>query len=657
MSEASPEAKAFVLFSAGPAQRFIAAARTVRDLWTGSFLLSWLTRHAMEPIMQACGPKAFVLPDMSRDPMPLNGAAGKPDAESGFPLRVACLPNRFLAEVPEAKAEELAQQCQDQFLSAWKDIAAAVRNKLDREIAGSPLAADWQEAVQRLWQEQIDTFFDNQDVRVVVVRWGDFSQRDLEELLGPDTASSSANPADRLWRDRRQLAFRLLAAQKTIRKVTTYRPPADALGMYGPKCTLLGTYEQMGPAEVSKSARFWEEFANQIKLGGIRLRRGERLCGPSLVKRFAWPAYLAPRFGKAAWELWFEDTATVAAAEWLQKPPKINPQEIRKDYHDWNGQWLHWHRPDQDPDDPCPQEIWEKIWPILQENRKAQGPAPSYYAILMLDGDRMGKRLNECVGSEAVRRVSQTLARFALDHAETIVQHYKGTLIYCGGDDLLALVPTSQVLGCALKVRETFRQVWKAANLPCSEATLSAGIAIVHYKEDLRFALDQARQAEKQAKNAGRDILCITLCRRSGEHQTALCPWVFVETVGNWVKAFSPEENPSGRKTPGASDRWAYHLYQELPTLEGLPLEAMKAELRRQMDRAEEGTRKRLFAAEYKQAGEQLVHQFQQYHQKMVEQFSKNQQKKDDPHKDGEILRHFLTLCQMASFLARRREE
>ncbi|HOM18391.1 MAG TPA: type III-B CRISPR-associated protein Cas10/Cmr2, partial [Thermoguttaceae bacterium] len=413
MSEASPEPKAFVLFSAGPAQRFIAAARTVRDLWTGSFLLSWLTRHAMEPIMQRCGPEAFVLPDMSRDPMPLNGAAGKPGAGSGFPLRVACLPNRFLAEVPETKAEELARQCQESFKEAWQEIVRAVREELEAQIGRSSLAAPWQEAVQRLWQAQVDSFFDDQDLRVVVLPWKDSSQQDLDKLLGPDTASSSASPAARLWRDRMQMTFRLLAAQKAIRKVTQYQPPADPLGMYGPKCTLLGTYEQIGPAEVSESARFWEEFAERIKVGGIRFRRGERLCAPSLVKRFAWPAYLAPRFGKWPRELWFEDTATAAAKEWLQEPPALDPQDIREQYGDWNGQWLHWNRPDQDPDDPCPKKIWygdqEKGWEglcsILKKKRDAQGRAPTYYAILMLDGDRMGERLNECVGSEAVRRV------------------------------------------------------------------------------------------------------------------------------------------------------------------------------------------------------------------------------------------------------------
>ncbi|MCS7304969.1 MAG: type III-B CRISPR-associated protein Cas10/Cmr2 [Thermoguttaceae bacterium] len=678
MSEAPGAGKAFVLFSAGPAQRFIASARTVRDLWTGSFLLAWLTRHAMEPILQhpACGPEAFVLPDMSRDPLPLNGTGTPRAGRSAVSVRVACLPNRFLAEVPETEADTLAQQCRKSFQDAWQEIAEAVRQRLSEEIRSTPLEADWQESVARLWQEQIDSFFDDQDVRAVVVRWSDFPKELMQELLG-STGPTDGPQEDRLWTDRMQLAFRLLAAQKAVRKVTSYQPEPNPLGMYAPKCTLLGTYEQLGPAELSKSAPFWQKFAERVRVRGIRLRRGERLCAPSLVKRFAWPAYLQDKLREIgqeldenSLELRFEDTATVAAAEWLAEEPALDPWEIRRKDNDWNGQWIHWNRPDQDKEEPCSEKIWKAIWPVIRQKRELYGGAPSYYAILMIDGDRMGQFLNARAGRKHPQNVSQILACFALDQAETIVQNHKGTLIYSGGDDLLALLPTSQVLGCAFKVRQVFTRLWDSNTFPSLLPTLSAGIAIVHYKEDLRFALEQARLAEKRAKDSGRDILCITLCRRSGEHQTALCPWEFVETVQGWVQAFLPKVE-GAKKIPGASDRWAYHLYQELPTLEGLPLamqadpsaqqmaqgrglsvedlalEAIQAELRRQMNRAEEATRKRLFGPNFQQAGDQLAQQFASYRQQM----------KDRNYPVGQLLRHFLTLCQMASFLARRREE
>src|SRR5207302_82434 len=116
------------------------------------------------------------------------------------------------------------------------------------------------------------------------------------------------------------------------------------------------------------------------------------------------------------------------------------------------------------------------------------------------------------------------------------------------------------------------------------KATLSAGIAVVHYKEDLRFALETARRAEKAAKEGGRNALMLTVCRRSGEHSSALCSWEFVEMVRDWVTGFGG----------GASDRWTYHLAAELPTLRGLPSEAIRTEILRQLRRGESGTKTKL---------------------------------------------------------------
>ena len=635
----SMDSKAFVLFSVGPVQPFIAAARTVRDLWTGSFLLAWLTRQAMEPIRQQVGPEAFIWPDLQLDPM----ATGV--------LRSPCLPNRFLAEVPEEQAERLAQACREVFWTKWQEVSGAVREALQSEMdRHSALAPDWQESADRLWDAQVQSFF---DVRVVVLPWSGCPAEVIEELLGPRNGSatgaagraagSQEEQENQLWTDRMQLVSAVLAAEKAIRKVTVYQPRPDALGMYPPKCTLLGTYEQLGPSELSRSAPYWQEFAERVRVKGVRVRPGERLCALSLVKRFAWPAYFAPVLEEDPRQVRFEDTATIAAAQWLAsstaQAPALDPRQVRQEYEEWSGRWLHWSKRDQEQDEsPCPQEVWNQI----VRKRKHQGPAPSYYAILMMDGDRMGQRLRERPGRAHPQRISRTLADFALHHAEETVKACYGTLVYCGGDDLLALLPTSQAIRCAQQVRGKFQKVWQAGYPDCPCPTLSAGIAIVHHKEDLRFALDEARRAEKLAKLAGRNIVCLTVCRRSGEHSRALCPWDFLDTVSEWVQAFLPTNGQAG-----ASDRWAYHLYQELPVLEGLPLEAVKAELRRQVDRAEKETRKLLFGEPVEEAGKRLADQFRHFRSLTA----------DRAWQDGETLQHFLTLCQTASFLARRRDE
>ena len=149
-------------------------------------------------------------------------------------------------------------------------------------------------------------------------------------------------------------------------------------------------------------------------------------------------------------------------------------------------------------------------------------------------------------------------------------------------------------------------------------------------------ALADARRAEEQAKESGRDALAITIRRRSGEHTIAVCPWSFVASVGEWTIAFQK----------GASDRWAYHLYVDRPTLEQLPVEAIKAEMRRQLKRPEEPTPSRI-------PPDSLAEAFDRFRQNTVETDGAARPRFEST---AVALNQFLTLCHTASFLARRRD-
>jgi len=166
----------------------------------------------------------------------------------------------------------------------------------------------------------------------------------------------------------------------------------------------------------------------------------------------------------------------------------------------------------------------------------------------------------------------------------------------------------------------------------------------------LRRVLDVARSAESAAKTAGRDALQIAVCRRSGEHASALCPWEMSESLEQWVVAFQND----------ASDRWAYHLRAELPTLGMLEPDAIQAEIRRQIERSET-TGKDAFNPQ------QIAERFAEY---LRWRLSDDRRPKDrefierlpSPEaRDRELTRRalegFITLCQSASFLARGRDE
>ncbi len=701
----SPSNAAFLSFSLGPVQPFIAAARSLRDLWSGSMILAHLTFEGMLPVIEQFGPTALVYPALRglpwldlwlRDVKGLGNSISAPHSER---RTAPCIPNRFLAVVPSGQdgniAQELALVCRQSALEAWHRIAEVVHNALDQDWGRSNPGWDAR------WSEQIDHYF---EIRTAVLPWKGCSESEIAELMATDGDFASAFPdarkvrslADAIpsdqrpgydqrsagnWQAKVELSARLMQAVRAVRHV----PPSTAIRTDGeqfpPKCSLLGSYEQMGPAGLDESRKFWEQ-ATTFQRGGVRLRDGERFSAVALVKRFCGPCYFRGALKLDSDAFRYEDTATVAAAPWL-KEAGIQPKQVRREHGTWSGQWLHWSTPNQG-DREAEAGIPGGLWNTIVRKRRDQ-PPPAYYAVLMLDGDDMGRwlrgekspRVREIIhpdlrayyeklpsadaGLNAPRPVgpalhtaiSEALANFALHFVPEIVERHQGSLIYAGGDDVLALLPTRTALACARELDTTFRSDWardartgRERLLMGQRATVSAGLAVVHYKEDLRFALEAARRAEKSAKNSGRNALQIQVCRRSGEHATGLCPWSFVPEVEAWVDAFCQ----------GASDRWAYHLRAEAETLKGLDVAAMQAEIKRQVDRAEQRTRQLFGGDAPKSAGARMAAAFEDYCCKAVGPATV-EQPAGRRLTVGEAFVQFITLCQTASFLARGRDQ
>jgi CRISPR-associated protein Cmr2 len=724
---------AFLSFALGPVQPFIASARSVRDLWTGSAILSWLTFQGMLPVVEELGPTAVVFPALCGAPfldLWLRAHGVDKVVEPGVEQRlIPAIPNRFLAVVPwgpnGSVGRALAKRCEDSARDKWKDLTEAVRAELRKQVSTEfPL---W----DALWSDQVEHYF---DIRTALLPERDCGDREIASLLSrADFASAQPNAAkvrglaDALpeqhrpsydqksagrWQAQVQLSARVMEALRAIRHVPPSIGRAEASEQFPAKCSLMGSYEQMGPAGLDDSRNFWQEAARKISIYGVRLRSQERFCAIALTKRFAAPAFFAKELGVPVSALRFPDTATVAAAEWLEKEAgEIDPEEIRRECGEWSGQWLHWPRQDFDRDDVCPVDVWERIKAArsrLGKEGKPQRP-PAYYSILAMDGDNLGQwlrgekaptvrevlhsRIREYYGglpqaSEGLNAkrplgpalhmaLSEALTNFALRVAPPIVQRHFGTLIYSGGDDLLALLPTRTALACADELKRAYRgerteiadgqaaMRRRLANNGAVEgyyrladgrealvmgpkATISAGLAVVHYKEDLRQALTAARDAMKAAKRAGRDALQLAVCRRSGAHDSAPCDWNAISQIERWVEAFAS----------GASDRWAYHLRAEVPTLEGLPLEAIQAEIRRQVGRAEDQTRSLLAGNTTEDAGALIAKAFDDYRETRSKRAVATAHRRSPGREDflGPFLRDFITLVQSASFLARGRE-
>src|SRR5690606_4755262 len=102
-----------LLFSIGPVQGLIGAARKTSDLHLGSYLLSYLTWQAIRVVAEAQGPEAILFPDLRRQPLVDTWLASRGLKRDRFDAEpdtgAATIPNRFFAVVPDDQAADLAR--------------------------------------------------------------------------------------------------------------------------------------------------------------------------------------------------------------------------------------------------------------------------------------------------------------------------------------------------------------------------------------------------------------------------------------------------------------------------------------------------------------------------------------------------------------------
>lgn len=212
----------------------------------------------------------------------------------------------------------------------------------------------------------------------------------------------------------------------------------------------------------------------------------------------------------------------------------------------------------------------------LPQHNAAYGPNDSeadevghYYAVLVMDGDRIGAALTRepeyNVDEDYHKKFSATLAKFAQQEAGTLVAEHGGKLIYAGGDDVMALLPLNSALNCAQKLGKAFGAAMKDIR---EGMTVSAGIAVAHSASPLQDVVSAARRAESRAKNTlKRDAFSVCLMKRSGEIAEWGAKWGSgaCELVEHW-RQFIDEKKISAK----GAHRYAELLTPYLRTRSGL---------------------------------------------------------------------------------------
>jgi CRISPR-associated protein Cmr2 len=157
-----------------------------------------------------------------------------------------------------------------------------------------------------------------------------------------------------------------------------------------------------------------------------------------------------------------------------------------------------------------------------------QTPQPTpYYGLLLADGDRMGLIIDHQQSFAQHKKLSRALDQFS-SQVQKIVKLHEGSLIYAGGDDVLALVPMHQAIPCARALADDFanrlNEFAFTENHNVIKPTLSVGIAIAHHLALFGQVRTLAKKAEQLAKQ-NRNSLAIIIDKRSGGSRSISGSW------------------------------------------------------------------------------------------------------------------------------------
>jgi CRISPR-associated protein Cmr2 len=311
---------ATLLFTIGPVQGFIAAARKTRDLWMGSFLLSYLTWHAIKVIAERLGPDHVLFPSLLSQPLVdfwLHESGVLSQMPSSDQLRLATLPNRFFAVVPAEQAEESAVQAKDAVRKEWHRLAEIVWQGICQQVPEFAKA-------KPIWDRQLAQF---PEIYWAIYRWDETPQKIAElfrQLTGSErfvkwleaTKGAYEHNQGSVYAACYELTERALGARKALRDFCDRSEPAGKCSLCGERQALSDLDAQVPRDWWNREKEFWKKIAQAREFrGDVDSDGSERLCAICTIKRFAAKFVFAKELGISTE---FPSTDSIAAATFVK---------------------------------------------------------------------------------------------------------------------------------------------------------------------------------------------------------------------------------------------------------------------------------------------------------------------------------------------------
>lgn len=497
---------AFLKFQLGPVQDFIAAARSIRDLWSGSYLLSWLMAAGMKALSARIGPDAVVYPNLRGQPLfdlhwrrdlwdqvSINGQQPVWDSLGCDPskgwlvtdLLTPSLPNVFLAVVPAAESGALAEEVVRAIQEEWKNIGRHVWEACERAGLTADEGQFTSDLRKQRFDAQVERFF---SLSWQVTPWPDSLETSLELSRGFADGMSISEARTRVQAIVDMAEKRMPMAHRDGRFYTdSSKTKLNNIGLGWSVILGLNGWQLDAVRQTRTfggNSGGWQvgTFSNKDALTG----RDEAVAGGR-----TW-ADRAKKAGAPWLSLFKHDddwlsAATLIKRVWHRAYLAMEPWNLKTDASHFpmpNTRGVAAHEPERDCGD--------------DETAADAPPSEKYFAVLALDGDEIGKWISgektppfsrlladytdgsgnpgfgsksyfsrsEFAGFVETRRpvspsyhlqFSEALSNFALLCARPVVEAFDGRLIYAGGDDVLALLPADTALECAQALRMAFR--------------------------------------------------------------------------------------------------------------------------------------------------------------------------------------------------------
>jgi CRISPR-associated protein Cmr2 len=514
LTSAMVDANAFLIFQLGGIQDFIAQARTTRDMWAGSYLLSHLMALALRAVADECGPDSVIFPNLRGLPIfdlqckDIYGEFYKQFKYGKHDENMPVIPNRFCGIIPAERGQQIAEKVEE----ALRGGLAQIGDEVWSQLPGAK--PEW----KARWDRQLELF---PQISWQIMPWEKDcfnceNLKNLEELTNKvevDQRDKQNYPLNLgfYWQANFARCEAALAARRNLRD---FQQLDDQNAAGCPKDTLSGKEEIIGN----------EDWWKSISGDGKDFTEKEKFGAMNIVKR-----------------LWKKDYA------------RVDLEAIAKKNVNADSPYIAVLKLDGD-----------KMGKILsgEESPKLTdqmaGKATGYFQNL---GASDVKR---ALSPSYHLQFSEALANFALHIAWRVVKAFKGQLIYSGGDDVLAILPADRVLACAAVLRSCFRgepcellkesrmAVWRGGDelpfifekgkggwitpiikgketyplmMPGNKCDVSCGIAVARYSHPLQHIVREANKAEQRAKNKNkkedggydRKAFAMSLLKHSGE--------------------------------------------------------------------------------------------------------------------------------------------